>query len=237
MEPVAMRKDKVLLVEDDHFQAKITAKRLEEWEGFDVTVALDGQSGWELFNSKKFDICLLDVVMPKLNGFELSERIRKVNQDVIILFLTSKGVLKDRITGLRIGADDYITKPFSMEELILRMNVFLKRIRPQRLSGQAIYRIRDYRLDMEQLTLTKGDVVKRMTPKEAQVLLFLVKNINQVISRGQILLGVWGKDDYFFGRSLDVYITKLRKHFSEDKHILIESRWNVGYILQIVDGI
>jgi two-component system response regulator VicR len=237
MEPVLLRKDRVLLVDDDPFIAKSMVKRLSRDEGFDVSLAHDGETAWELFKKEKFDICLLDVVMPKLNGFELSKRIRKIDQQIPILFVTSKVHQEDRINGLTIGGDDYIVKPFSMAELILRINIFLKRTRPQHLLGQAIYKIRDYTLNLEDLTLTRDGIIEYLTPKEAQLLLFLIKNKNQFTSREEILLEVWGKDDYFLGRSLDVFITKLRKRFLGDNHILIDVRRNMGYSLQVVDGI
>lgn len=237
MEPVAMKKDKVLLVEDDYFFSKTVKCFLERVDRFEVHLAADGQSAWELFKQEQFDICLLDVVMPKMDGFSLSVLIREVNQDVPIIFISSRYLESDRIMGFKQGGDDYLVKPFSFEELRLRMNIFLKRSKGQQFDISTTYKFRDYTLDMKWFTITQGEHIETIFPKEARLLQLLAENKNKLISREDILVTVWGAADFFSGRSLDVYISRLRKRFSKDKHVLIEAKRNKGYILQIVDGI
>lgn len=237
METLALRKDKVLVVEDNFMNAAVIISHLEYRKCFEIYHASDGLSGWQLFKEEQFDICLLDISMPGIDGFALARLIREVNQQVPIIFLTARGFIEDRLEGLSIGGDDYILKPFHAEELVLKMNNFLHRSRASRMYNKTIYEIRGYTLDMEQLTLSRGEISEELPVKEARVLLLLVKHINTIISRAQILKDVWGEDNYYTGRSLDVYISKLRKRFSADRHILIEARRNIGYRLQIIRGI
>ncbi|SHM23926.1 DNA-binding response regulator, OmpR family, contains REC and winged-helix (wHTH) domain [Chitinophaga jiangningensis] len=223
-------KARILLVEDDQYIGAATKKRLEE-AGYDVVHSIDGQAAWEQFQSRTFDICLLDVVMPKKDGLALAEQIRKVNDHVPILFLTSKNEKEDRIKGLRTGADDYISKPFSMQELILRIEVFLKRTRNQPVEKSNIFHLGKLTFDYEDLRLynEEGDISISLTQKEAELLLYLCNNPNKTLKREEILANVWGKDDYFLGRSMDVFITKLRKHFKSDPHIRLETLHGVGF--------
>lgn len=217
-------------MEDDQYIGAATKKRLEE-AGYDVVHSIDGQAAWEQFQSRTFDICLLDVVMPKKDGLALAEQIRKVNDHVPILFLTSKNEKEDRIKGLRTGADDYISKPFSMQELILRIEVFLKRTRNQPVEKSNIFHLGKLTFDYEDLRLynEEGDISISLTQKEAELLLYLCNNPNKTLKREEILANVWGKDDYFLGRSMDVFITKLRKHFKSDPHIRLETLHGVGF--------
>ncbi|MBV7532676.1 response regulator transcription factor [Chitinophaga sp. sic0106] len=223
-------KARILLVEDDQYIGAATKKRLEE-AGYDVVHSIDGQAAWEQFQSRTFDICLLDVVMPKKDGLALAEQIRKVNDHVPILFLTSKNEKEDRIKGLRTGADDYISKPFSMQELILRIEVFLKRTRNQPVEKSHIFHLGKLTFDYEDLRLynEEGDISISLTQKEAELLLYLCNNPNKTLKREEILANVWGKDDYFLGRSMDVFITKLRKHFKSDPHVRLETLHGVGF--------
>ncbi|MBV8254211.1 MAG: response regulator transcription factor [Chitinophaga sp.] len=223
-------KARILLVEDDQYIGAATKKRLEE-AGYDVVHSIDGQAAWEQFQSRTFDICLLDVVMPKKDGLALAEQIRRVNDHVPILFLTSKNEKEDRIKGLRTGADDYISKPFSMQELILRIEVFLKRTRNQTVEKSNTFHIGKLTFDYEDLRLytAEGDISISLTQKEAELLLYLCNNPNKTLKREDILANVWGKDDYFLGRSMDVFITKLRKHFKSDPHIRLETLHGVGF--------
>ncbi|NSL89947.1 response regulator transcription factor [Chitinophaga solisilvae] len=227
-------KARILLVEDDQYIGAVTKKRLEE-AGYDVVHSIDGQAAWEQFQLRSFDICLLDVVMPKKDGLALAQQIRSVNDHVPILFLTSKNEKEDRIAGLRTGADDYISKPFSMQELILRIEVFLKRTRSAGADKTNTYAIGKLTFDYEDLRLynESGDVSISLTQKEAELLRYLCNNPNKTLKREDILSHVWGKDDYFLGRSMDVFVTKLRKHFKSDPHVRLETLHGVGFRFNI----
>ncbi|MBC9910428.1 response regulator transcription factor [Chitinophaga varians] len=227
-------KARILLVEDDEYIGAVTKKRLEE-AGYDVVHSIDGQAAWEQFQLRTFDICLLDVVMPKKDGLTLAQQIRTVNDHIPILFLTSKNEKEDRIAGLRTGADDYISKPFSMQELILRIEVFLKRTRSQIAKRSTTFAIGKLMFDYEDLRLYNetGEISISLTQKEAELLRYLCENPNKTLKREDILSHVWGKDDYFLGRSMDVFVTKLRKHFKSDPHVKLETLHGVGFRFNI----
>ncbi|RBL93952.1 MULTISPECIES: response regulator transcription factor [Chitinophaga] len=227
-------KARILLVEDDEYIGAVTKKRLEE-AGYDVVHSIDGQAAWEQFQLRTFDICLLDVVMPKKDGLTLAQQIRTVNDHIPILFLTSKNEKEDRIAGLRTGADDYISKPFSMQELILRIEVFLKRTRSQIAKRSTTFAIGKLMFDYEDLRLynESGEISISLTQKEAELLRYLCENPNKTLKREDILSHVWGKDDYFLGRSMDVFVTKLRKHFKSDPHVKLETLHGVGFRFNI----
>lgn len=227
-------KARILLVEDDEYIGAVTKKRLEE-AGYDVVHSIDGQAAWEQFQLRSFDICLLDVVMPKKDGLTLAQQIRTVNDHIPILFLTSKNEKEDRIAGLRTGADDYISKPFSMQELILRIEVFLKRTRSQIIKRTTTFAIGKLMFDYEDLRLynESGEISISLTQKEAELLRYLCENPNKTLKREDILSHVWGKDDYFLGRSMDVFVTKLRKHFKSDPHVKLETLHGVGFRFNI----
>lgn len=221
----------LLYVEDDESLGFVTRDHLE-LQGYRVTHCTDGPSALRALREAEFDLCLLDVMLPGIDGFSLAREIRKKNVEVPILFLTAKSLKEDRIEGLRLGADDYITKPFSIEELILRIEVFLRRSRatgPQ----QDFYQIGHYEFDYTNLELRFEGQVKRLTQREADLLRFLWKNNNQVVKRSLILETVWGEDDYFLGRSLDVFISRLRKYLQQDTRIRIENIHGVGFCLQV----
>jgi DNA-binding response OmpR family regulator len=227
-------KARILLVEDDQNIGAVTKKRLEE-AGYDVVHSIDGQAAWEQFQVRSFDICLLDVMMPKKDGLQLAQQIRELNDLVPILFLTSKNEKEDRIAGLQTGADDYISKPFSMQELILRIEVFLKRTMGRSKDKSSLFTIGQLTFDYEDLRLytTNGDVSISVTQKEADLLKYFCNNPNKTLKREDILSNVWGKDDYFLGRSMDVFITKLRKHFKSDPQIKLETVHGVGFRFNI----
>jgi DNA-binding response OmpR family regulator len=223
-------KARILLVEDDYNLGAITKKRLEE-SGYEVTHCSDGDIAWKQFQKSLFDICLLDVVMPKKNGFELAKQIRQKNDLIPILFLTSKSEDEDKISGFKHGADDYVTKPFSMQELLLRIEVFLKRTRPLNADKRAQFTVGKTTFDYGELKLTdkNGKLKATLTQKEADLLKFFCENANKTLKREEILYHVWGKDDYFLGRSMDVFITKIRKHFSDDKDVKLETLHGIGF--------
>jgi two-component system response regulator VicR len=223
-------KARILLVEDDQHIGAVTKKKLEE-VGYEVVHSIDGQVAWEQFQLRTFDICLLDVVMPKKDGFTLAQQIRHVNDLIPILFLTSKSMDEDKITGFKTGADDYITKPYSMQELLLRIEVFLKRTMTPAPEKGKVYNIGGLIFDYNDLRLKNEDesISIALTQKEADLLRFLCDNPNKTLKREEILFHVWGKDDYFLGRSMDVFITKLRKHFKSEPEIKLETLHGVGF--------
>ncbi len=221
----------ILLVEDDPQLAFVIKDNLEE-AGYEVTHCPDGVKAWNMYLSKPFDICLLDVMMPKRDGFTLAEDIRKRDKDIPIIFLTAKNMKEDKLKGFALGADDYITKPFSMEELIFRIQVFLRRMQSSRVPTDL--QIASYSLDYPNLLLKRaGETVKKLTQKEADILRFLYKNKNNIVKREDILLKIWGENDYFMGRSLDVFITKLRKYLKDDAAIEIQNHHGIGFKLTI----
>ncbi|MFC2137553.1 response regulator transcription factor, partial [Bacteroidota bacterium] len=227
-----MTKPKILYVEDDETLSYITKENLEI-EGFEVDHCLDGVSGYELYNKEKYDLCILDVMLPKLDGFELAKKIRKINEEIPIIFLTAKSAKEDKITGLKTGADDYITKPYSIEELILKIEVFLKRskINHPFNGNKNILKIGDSEFNQNNLTFITENKISKLTYKEAELLSLLIQNQNKIISREDILIAIWGRNDYFLGRSLDVFISRLRKHLKNDTCLKIENIHGVGFKL------
>ncbi len=221
---------KILYVEDDPNLSFVIKDNLEI-EGFEIAHFKDGKEAWKAFSKDKFDLCLLDVMLPELDGFSLAEKIRKQNHQVPIIFLTAKTLQEDRLAGLKIGGDDYVTKPFSIEELVLRIRVFLRRkdVNKANESGTQSYQIGNYQFDYQQLTLSINGKTEQLTAREAEVLRFLCQRKNQIIKREDILVAIWGRDDYFLGRSLDVFITRIRKMLMEDSYLKIENVHGVGF--------
>ncbi len=225
-------KIKILLVEDDLNLGLVIADHLKSLD-YDVICAEDGSEGLVKFNEGAFDLCILDVMLPLLDGFSLAKDIRKINTEIPILFLTAKSMTEDKITGFEAGGDDYLTKPFSIQEFQLRVKALLRRVKVAKTEDEKVYNIGLYSYDKENQILTISGKEKTLTKKEAQILRLLYKYKNQVISREIILKGVWGQDDYFVGRSLDVFITKLRKYFGEDPRIVISNLHGVGFKFEI----
>lgn len=220
----------ILLVEDDP-NLGIILNDFLKMEGFSVSLARDGEMGFESFSNSKFDICLLDCMMPKMDGFTLAKKIRKIDQNIPIIFLTAKSLKEDKLKGFDLGGDDYITKPFDEDELVRRINAVLKRVNTPAEAKEQVFNIGQFSYDHSNLTLTFNGEISRITQKEGDVLHLLLQNKNNVLRREDILLNVWGENDYFMGRSLDVFITKLRKHLKLDTHIKIENVHGVGFIL------
>lgn len=228
-----MSKAKILYVEDDQTLGFLTKDNLEI-SGYEVHHCIDGISALKDFRKYAFDICLLDVMLPEMDGFTLAEKIRINNHEIPIIFLTAKSLKEDRIKGLTIGGDDYITKPYSIEELILKIDIFLKRKYIPKKEVVNNIPILDFNLDMLNLQLFyKGELIKKMTQKEANLLALLYENKNQTIKRSDILKKLWGTDDYFLGRSMDVFISRLRKPLKADPNITIENVHGVGFRLII----
>lgn len=220
---------KILLAEDDPDFAKVLKQYLELFD-FDVKWVSDGELAFTAFKNELFHFCIFDVMMPKMDGFTLAEKIVNHNPEVPFLFLTAKKLKDDKIRGLKLGADDYIVKPFEADELVLRIQNILKRSEksiPKTAENQKIA-IGKFTFDIERLTLNCHDSSQQLTEKEASLLLFLYENKNQLIKREVILKAIWDTDDFFSGRSMDVFISRLRKYFKDDDSISIESKRNLG---------
>lgn len=224
---------KILLVEDDPSLGFVIQDTLGE-AGYKVHLCRDGKEGLRQFNSQPYDLCILDVMMPKKDGFELARDIRKINNRIPIVFLTAKGMTEDKVEGFRSGGDDYITKPFSNEEFLLRLEAILRRNRNQDdLASIKPFKIASYSFNPENYELTSGDFHKVLTKKEAGILKILCEQKNQVIERELITNLVWGDDSYFVGRSLDVFITKLRKYLKQDERVNIRNIHGIGFKLEV----
>jgi len=223
----------ILLAEDDINLGFVIADQLRA-EGYHVSLTTDGVEALKRFNEQPYHLCIFDVMMPKKDGFTLARDIRQINSDVPILFLTAKSMTEDKIEGFNAGGDDYLTKPFSVEELNLRIKSLLKRVNIRtEIPEEKVFNVSKFIFDTENLTLTLNGTSQSLTKKEAQILKILYKFKNQVLPREVILNTVWGQDDYFVGRSLDVFITKLRKYLKEDERIQILNIHGVGFKLEI----
>jgi two-component system, OmpR family, response regulator VicR len=231
-----MKEDyKIFYVEDDEALGFITKDQLEE-NGYEVFHYSDGQQAVDAFLPKQFDLAILDVMLPNVDGFTIATKIREKDAQIPILFLSAKSLQEDRLKGFELGADDYLTKPFSMEELIYKIKVFLKRSASlSENSSTENQKIGKYELDMDNLSLLSGDTKQELTVKEADLLSMLIKNANKTIKREDILLAIWGKNDYFLGRSLDVFISRLRKYLADDAAISIHTIRGVGFRLEVQD--
>tara|TARA_B110000438_G_C15811352_1_gene649796 strand:- start:2652 stop:3326 length:675 start_codon:yes stop_codon:yes gene_type:complete len=220
----------ILLVEDDENLGFVIQDNLK-LKGYQVYLCKDGQMGLKTFNEKSIDICLLDVMLPKQDGFSLAKDIRKTNNSVPIIFLTAKSMIEDKTTGFEVGGDDYLTKPFIMDELLLRINAVLKRSASQKTTPSNGFQLGELFFDDLNYQLI-GLETKKLTKKEAEILKLLCLEKNKVIEREIILRKVWGDDSYFNGRSLDVFITKLRKYLQEEPSVSIENIHGIGFSLK-----
>lgn len=221
-----MEKSKILYAEDDKTIAFLLQDGLEPY--YEIEHYGDGKSALEAFNCKNFDICLLDIMMPEMNGFDLAEKIRQQNSEIPIIFISAKALKEDRIKGLKIGADDYLVKPFSIEELILKIEVFLKRSKKTQPSSPK-YKVAKYDFDPQNYTLQNSGSLITLTQRESELLLYFIRHKNTVLKRQDILKAIWGDDDYFMGRSLDVFISRLRKVFADEENISIENLHGIGF--------
>jgi DNA-binding response OmpR family regulator len=225
-----MSKANVLLAEDDVALGFVIKDNLMQ-EGFEVTHCTDGEQAWQQFQKKSFDICLLDINMPVRDGFSLAKKIRQQSDVIPILFLTAKSLEEDKIKGFQVGADDYITKPFSIAELQLRMEVFLRRTKKLLADDIEEYQIGKLKFVYNELKIYNGKEVTSLTQRECDLLRFFAQHINKVLKREEVLRNVWGKEDYFLGRSMDVFITKLRKYLKADSNVVLETIHGVGFRL------
>lgn len=224
-----MSKKKILYVEDDETLGFLTADSLESQ--YDVAHFANGQAGFDAFCNDEFDLCILDVMLPDMDGFEIATQIRKRNQEIPIIFLSAKTMKEDRIKGLKLGADDYLVKPYSMEELTLKIEVFLNRSQKTSSKSNSTYVIGSFEFDPSNYCVSKGKETTNLTEREAALLKLFLDNKNTVLKRERILIELWGTDDYFVGRSLDVFISRLRKIFKDEPNIRIENIPRVGFKL------
>ncbi len=228
---------KILLVEDDEALRFIVKDNLEQ-KGYFVEVAENGALALELFGKNKYDLIILDVMLPKIDGFQVAQNIRKTNHQVPIIFLTARSMTEDKIKGLTIGGDDYIPKPFSMEELLLKIKIFLKRSQSQPVvisNLSPAQKIGSFLFQPDELTLSHNGKTRNLTLKEVELIKFFADNSNKVLSRNEILEKVWGSNDYFLGRSLDVFISRLRKYFKNDPNINIVNLHGIGFRFIVKD--
>ncbi len=221
----------VLYVEDDPNLAFATKDNLE-LEGYEIVHCEDGKSALEIFASRAFDLCILDIMLPEIDGFTLARKIRETDTEVPILFLTARSMQNDKIQGLQLGGDDYVTKPFSIQELILRMEVFLRRSKkdPAEAKNDGCFVIGNYRFDFQKLSLKLNGQEQTLTFREGEVLKYFASHRNEVVRREELLKAIWGDDDYYMGRSLDVFISRLRKYLSAPgESIRIDNVHGVGF--------
>ncbi|MCF2519867.1 MULTISPECIES: response regulator transcription factor [Dyadobacter] len=224
----------LLLVEDDANLGSLLQEYLID-KGFPTDLATDGQKGWQSFVDKTYDLCIFDVMMPKKDGFSLAKEVRMTGRDVPIIFLTAKSMKEDTMQGFRVGADDYVTKPFDREELLLRIEAILRRYKkqPDAPEEAKTFQVGQYTFDYDHQQLSANDKSVRLTSKESELLKLFCQNLNQPISRSFALKTIWGDDSYFNARSMDVYITKLRKYLREDTSIQIMNLHGEGFKLMV----
>lgn len=227
------KKAKILYVEDDIYLSYVTKDNLEI-KGYTVVWIKDGEAAVHAFKEERFDLCILDIMLPKRDGFSVAEAIRKENEDIPILFLSAKTLKEDKIKGLTLGGDDYITKPFSIEELVLKIEVFLKRSKVQKIeSTQNLAELGKLYFDFENLELSDQKSATRLTLREAELLNLFSQNKNRLLKKEDILNSLWKDDSYFLSRSLDVFVSRLRKHLKQDSRLKIETVHGVGFVFRV----
>jgi len=233
-----MKKARILLAEDDPNLSMVLQDYLEML-GYSTVLSTNGEEGLRAFSNHDFDLCILDVMMPKMDGFTLAENIRNMNANIPVIFLTAKSLKEDRIKGFETGCDDYITKPFSTEELSLRIEAILRRCMVQETlnvdQNEVLYSLGDYTFDAANMLLKHNSSERTLTRKETALLRILARNKNKLVAREMILNEVWGNDDYFLGRSMDVFIAKLRKYLKEDPQLSITNVHGAGFKLETTE--
>ena len=220
-------KANILYAEDDEALSFLTIDSLG-LQGYKLDHYTTGSDAFKAFGKNKYDLCIFDIMLPELDGLELARKIRTTNQQIPIIFLTAKSLKEDRIEGLKTGADDYMTKPYSIEELILKIDIFLKRKFISEEFEESKY-IGKYTYDHSNLKLSFEGTIKDLTQKEGELLHLLSNNKNTILKRSEILQRLWGNDDYFLGRSMDVFISRLRKYLKDDDRLKIENVHGVGF--------
>ncbi len=231
-----MSKARLLVVEDDPNLGDILKEYLE-MKGYEPTLCRDGEEGWNKFKKDKYDLCLLDIMMPKKDGFTLAKEIKKVQEDLPVLFLTAKNQKDDIIEGLKIGADDYLTKPFSMEELLLRITAILRRTqKTSEVSALKTYSFGDFVLHYDEQYIDGPQGKHKLTSKENELIRLLASEINKLVNRSHALKQIWGDDSYFNARSMDVYLSKIRKILKDDPKVQIITVHGEGFKLIVGEG-
>jgi DNA-binding response OmpR family regulator len=218
----------ILLAEDDDYLRELVKDALED-ENYIVTACANGQEAINLFDKNKFDICLLDIMMPVKDGFTVAKKIRQQSDVIPILFISTKALIEDKVEGYQKGADDYIVKPFNMKELLLKLDVFLRRTKKLFSETKQEFNIGKIHFFYSDLRLSNEDGIFNLKQKEADLLKFLCEHPNRILKREEILMSVWGKNDYFLGRSMDVFMSKVRKYLRADPDILLETIHGMGY--------
>ncbi|MXN92597.1 response regulator [Flavobacterium sp. Sd200] len=224
-------KKRILYAEDDSTLAFLTADNLEQY--YEVVHFTNGQDAFDAFVKEEFDLCILDVMLPLMDGFELAAAIRERNIEIPIIFLSAKTLKEDRIKGLKLGADDYLVKPYSIEELILKIEVFLQRSQKQPAIKSNTFAIGRFTFDPDNYAVLKNGETTQLTERESALLKLFIDNKNTILKREKILTELWGTDDYFMGRSMDVFISRLRKIFKEEENIRIENIPRIGFKLVV----
>lgn len=224
------RKTSILLCEDDENLGMLLREYLQT-KGYDCDLQPDGEAGYKAFVRTKYDLCVLDVMMPKKDGFSLAADIRAMNTEVPIIFLTAKSMKEDILQGFKLGADDYLSKPFSMEELLYRIESILRRVRGKKSKDTTVFQIGRFIFDSQKQTLDLDGDAKKLTTKESELLTLLAANANNILERQFALKTIWVDDNYFNARSMDVYITKLRKLLKDDSNVAIINIHGKGYKL------
>lgn len=228
-------KVRIMLCEDDESLGMLLREYLQA-KGYDADLFPDGEAGFKAFIKSRYEVCILDVMMPKKDGFQLAQEIRASSPDVPIIFLTAKNLKEDILAGFKIGADDYLTKPFSMEELVLRIEAIMRRVRGKKIKETTFYQLGKFTFDAQRQLLTIGDKQTKLTTKESELLAMLCAHANDVLLRELALKTIWIDDNYFNARSMDVYITKLRKHLKDDPQIEINNVHGKGYRLIVPEN-
>jgi DNA-binding response OmpR family regulator len=222
----------ILLVEDDPNLGLVLQEYLQIKAGYQVKLCKDGEEGLKAFFSDKYDLCIFDVMMPKKDGFTLGKEVRAVNQEIPIIYATAKSMMEDKIEGFQLGADDYITKPFRIEELLLRIQAILKRVQAvEQKIEERVFNIGKFEFDFLSQTLHDGNTSLKISGKEAELLKLLCQRKNQILTREEALLKIWNDDSYFNGRSMDVYLSKIRKYLKSDERIEIINVHGKGFKL------
>lgn len=224
---------KILLAEDDLNLGILLVDYLEA-EGFRVKLCKDGELAIHAFANDRFDLCLLDIMMPKKDGFSVAQHIRSKNKTIPLIFITAKSLKEDKLKGYRLGADDYITKPFDEQELLWKIQALMRRLpEPTALEQELVIAIGKYTFNVSNQALCIGDITKRITEKESEILRYLYEHRNRIVKREDLLKALWGENNYFHGRSLDVFITKMRKYLKDDPDLSIENVFGVGFIFNV----
>lgn len=228
-------KARILLAEDDEYLSELLKDALEE-EGYSVVLCVNGQDAIDVFDKSKFDICLLDIMMPVKDGFTVAKKIRQQTDIIPILFISTKALIEDKMEGYNKGADDYIVKPFNMKELLLKLNVFLRRTKKMFSEVKQEYRFGNLYFSYTDLQLITPEGTSTLKQKEADLLHFLCQHPNRILKREEILLAVWGKDDFFLGRSMDVFMSRLRKYLHAVPSIMLETIHGIGFRFSVPAG-